>query len=91
MGNPMKTADTATHNKPAVRYDMDKLIKWLEANKNGSEVFRFDTGSNSENIAEARDFAEKMRKNLGKSRAVNVVQSYNRVELSLATVGALSG
>lgn len=66
----------------------EKLVEYLESN-GGSDVFRF--GDGPVGIADARKFAEQMRANLNGVIEVEIVQSYNRVTISLVAAGALSG
>lgn len=58
----------------------EKLLKYLETYPNGKMIETF--GSNQptlEDMAEAKRFAEGMRKNIGDSGIATVEVSYNRV------------
>jgi hypothetical protein len=63
----------------------EKLLKYLESYPNGKMIQSF--GSNQptlDEIAEAKRFAEGMRKNIGDSGIATVEVSYNRVIVQVA-------
>lgn len=65
-----------------MKFNMTKLIKWLES-ENGRYVQIFGSGT-SEDVAEAYEYGQKMRANIGESSVVTVEISYNKVVLSLS-------
>ena len=68
----------------------EKLLKWLESHPNGRMIQIF--GSNQptlDDIADAKRFADGMRKNIGNSGIATVEVSYNRVIIQIAAEVAL--
>lgn len=63
----------------------EKLLKWLESHPNGRmiQTFGSSTQPTLDDIADAKRFAEGMRKNIGNSGIATVEVSYNRVIIQI--------